>query len=434
MLTTKENERLTQVGRGTPMGEFLRRFWLPALLSEELPQADGDPIRTRTLGEDLVAFRDSNGNVGMVDAFCPHRRAPLFFGRNEESGLRCVYHGWKFDTTGQCVDMPSEPAESDFKERLRVRAYPTYEVGGMIWVYMGPPELKPARPPEMPFTLAPANERRGLKFLVEANWLQCLEGELDTAHVSFLHSTFGDDGTGIQNLVRNDGYTNDRHPRLFALDTDYGFVYGGRRAQRKGNYYWRVTQFLMPMTALIPSASGYNGGATIWMPIDDNHCWRYLVGGIRPTREWNTPGEPVTRRPFLPTEPGTFRFPDGKEIDTRLAKFRHANMYGLDRDKQRKLSFTGIPFIPTQDQAMTEGMGYVCDRSEEHLGSSDVAIIHMRRMMLRMLDNFEKGVEPYAPSHPEIYRVQPLDVESNNDELPEVLKEYSEEARLPALV
>ena len=232
MLSAKENERLTRVGRGTPMGEFLRRFWLPALLSDELPRSDGDPIRTRTLGEDLVAFRDSNGDAGIVDAYCPHRRGPLFFGRNEECGLRCVYHGWKFDTTGQCVDMPSEPPESDFKERISVKAYPTYETGGMIWIYMGPREHQPERPPEMPFTLVPENERRGLKFLVEANWLQCLEGELDTAHVSFLHSTFGEDGTGIQTLVRNDGYTNDRHPRLFALDTDYGFVYGGRRAQR----------------------------------------------------------------------------------------------------------------------------------------------------------------------------------------------------------
>jgi nitrite reductase/ring-hydroxylating ferredoxin subunit len=416
------------------MGDFLRRFWLPALLSDELPQTDGDPVRTRTLGEDLVAFRDSNGSVGIVDAFCPHRRGPMYFGRNEECGLRCVYHGWKFDTTGQCIDMPSEPAESDFKERLRIKAYPTYEVGGMIWVYMGPPEYQPERPPAMPFTLVPEPERRpGIKFLVEANWLQCLEGELDTAHVSFLHQTFGDDGTGIQNLVRNDGYTNDRHPRLFALDTDYGFVYGGRRAQRKGNYYWRVTQFLMPMTALIPSASGYAGGATIWMPIDDNHCWRYLVGGSRPVREWNSP-EPVAGRgrPILPTEPGTFRFPDGVEIDTRLAKFRRANRYGLDREKQRTLSFTGIPFIPTQDQAMTEGMGYVCDRTEEHLGSSDVAIIHMRRMMLRMLENFERGVEPYAATHPDIYRVQPLDVESDNSELPNVLEEYREEALIPA--
>jgi nitrite reductase/ring-hydroxylating ferredoxin subunit len=434
MLSAKENERLTRVGRGTPMGDFLRRFWLPALLSDELPQADGDPIRTRTLGEDLVAFRDSNGQVGIVDAYCPHRRGPMYFGRNEECGLRCVYHGWKFDTTGQCIDMPSEPAESDFKDRLRIKAYPTHEVGGMIWVYMGPPEHQPERPPDMPFTLVPEGERRtGIKFLVEANWLQCLEGELDTAHVSFLHQTFGDDGTGIQNLVRNDGYTNDRHPRLFALDTDYGFVYGGRRAQRKGDYYWRITQFLMPMTALIPSASGYTGSATIWMPIDDNHCWRYLVGGSRPVREWNSP-EPVAGRgrPVLPTEPGTFRFPDGVEIDTRLAKFRRGNRYGLDREKQRTMSFTGIPFIPTQDQAMTEGMGYVCDRTEEHLGSSDVAIIHMRRMMLRMLENFEKGMEPYAATHPDIYRVQPLDVESDNAELPDVLTEFREDALISA--
>src|SRR5215470_18030646 len=401
MLTTKENERLTRVGRGTPMGEFLRRFWLPALLSSELPQADGDPIRTRTLGEDLVAFRDTNGKVGIVDAFCPHRRAPLYFGRNEECGLRCVYHGWKFDTTGQCIDMPSEPAESDFKERLSVKAYPTYEVGGMIWVYMGPPEYQPARPPEMPFTRAPENERRGLKFLVEANWLQCLEGELDTAHVSFLHSTFGDDGTGIMNLVREDGYTNDRHPRLFVVDTPYGFCYGGRRAQKAGNYYWRVTQFLLPIFALIPSASGYTSGATIWMPIDDNHCWRFLVGGSRVPGSTANGSAGSTRRPILPTEPGTFRFPDGTEIDTLLPVYRRSNRYGLDRQVQRKVSFSGMPFIPTQDQAMTEGMGYICDRSQEHLGTTDLTIIHMRRLMLRLVHDLEQGIEPYAATRPE---------------------------------
>ena len=433
MLSAKDNELLTRVGPGTPMGEFLRRFWLPALLSDELPEADGDPIRTRTLGEDLVAFRDSNGQVGIVDAFCPHRRGPLFFGRNEECGLRCVYHGWKFDTSGQCIDMPSEPPESDFHQRLRVKAYPTYELGGVIWIYMGPPEHQPARPPALPFTLVPEHERRGLKFLVEANWLQCLEGELDTAHVSFLHQTFGDDGTGLQTLVREDGYTNDRHPRLFALDTDYGFVYGGRRAQAAGNFYWRVTQLLLPIYALIPSASGYTGGATIWMPIDDHHCWRYLIGGSRTFSDTSDAPLPP-RRPILPTEPGTFRFPDGAEIDTRLAVYRRSNRYGLDRQKQRTLNFTGIPFIPTQDQAMTEGMGYICDRTEEHLGTSDVAIIHMRRMMLRMLESFEKGVEPYAPMHPEIYRVQPLDVESDNSELPGVLQEYAEEARMPLMV
>jgi nitrite reductase/ring-hydroxylating ferredoxin subunit len=428
MLSARENELLTRVGPGTPMGQFLRRFWLPALLSDELPEADGDPIRTRTLGEDLVAFRDSNGQVGIVDAWCPHRRGPMYFGRNEECGLRCVYHGWKFDTSGACVDMPSEPPESDFRDRVRIKAYSTYELGGVIWIYMGPPEHQPARPPELPFTLVPEQERRGLKFLVEANWLQCLEGELDTAHVSFLHQTFGDDGTGLQTLVREDGYTNDRHPRLFALDTDYGFVYGGRRAQKAGNYYWRITQLLLPIYALIPVASGYTGGATIWMPIDDHHCWRYLMGGSR--RFGDTSDAPSAARPILPTEPGTFRFPDGMEIDTRLPVYRRSNRYGLDRRKQRTLSFTGIPFIPTQDQAMTEGMGYICDRSEEHLGTSDVAIIHMRRRMLRLVENLQKGVEPYAATHPELYRVQPLDVVSDHADLARVLDEHHDAARI----
>jgi len=431
MLTKDDNDLLCSTHAGTPMGELFRRFWLPALVPTELPTADSDPIRFRILGEDLIAFRDSNGQVGFLAQHCPHRGASLFFGRNEEAGLRCVYHGWKFDTSGQCIDMPSEPPESDFRDRLRIKTYPTCEVGGMIWIYMGPPDKQPDHPPEMPFTLVPEDERRGLKFLVEANWLQCLEGELDTAHVSFLHQTFGDDGTGIQQLVRSDGYENDRHPRLFALDTDYGFVYGGRRAQAAGNFYWRVTQLLLPFTALIPSASGYTGGATMWMPIDDNHCWRYLVGGSRTfTDDRSTPAPP--RRPALPTETGTFRFPDGKEIDTRLAKFRRDNRYGMDREKQRTLSYTGIPFIPTQDQAMTEGMGYVCDRSEEHLGSSDVAIIHMRRTMLRLIENLQKGIEPYAATHPELYRVQPLEVESDFAELDRVLEQYAAEAKIPA--
>ena len=431
MLSPQENELLTRVGPGTPMGNLLRRFWLPALLSSELPEPDCDPIRTRTLGEDLVAFRDTNGRVGIVDAFCPHRRAPLFFGRNEECGLRCVYHGWKFDTSGDCVDMPNEPPESTFKERIRVKAYPTAEVGGVVWIYMGPPELQPSGPPQLPFTFVPEEERRQIKFLVEANWLQCLEGELDTVHVSFLHSTFGDDGTGIMTLVREDGYTNDRHPRLFVLDTPYGFCYGGRRAQKVGDYYWRVTQFLLPIFALIPSASGYTSGATIWMPIDDTHCWRFLVGGSRVPGSVPNGSAVAPRRRLLPTEPGTFRFPDGIEIDTSLPVYRRGNRYGLDRQVQRKVSFSGMPFIPTQDQAMTEGMGYICDRSQEHLGTTDLTIIHMRRMMLDLVRALEQGKEPYAATHPELYRVRPLDVVSRNADLPAVLDEFREETLLP---
>jgi phthalate 4,5-dioxygenase oxygenase subunit len=427
MLTAKDNELLTRVGPGTPMGTLLRRFWLPALLSSELPHADCDPIRTRTLGEDLVAFRDTNGQIGIVDAYCPHRRAPLYFGRNEECGLRCVYHGWKFDTHGECIDMPNEPPESKFKDRISLKSYPTVEVGGVVWIYMGPPEHQPAGPPQLPFTFVPEDERRQVKFLVEANWLQCLEGELDTVHVSFLHNVFSDDGTGLMNLVREDGYTNDRHPRLFVVDTPYGFCYGGRRAQAAGDFYWRVTQFLLPIFALIPSASGYTSGATVWMPIDDNHCWRFLLGGSR------VPGSEAVAppRPPLPTEPGEFRFPDGATIDTLLPKYRRANRYGMNREVQRKISFTGMPFIPTQDQAMTEGMGYISDRSQEHLGSTDAVIIHMRRLMTRLVTNLQEGIEPLAAQKPELYRVRPLDVVSENAELPAVLDEYREETLLP---
>ena len=431
MLSAERNVFMTRVGPGQPMGELFRRFWLPLTLSEQLAEPDGDPVRLRLLGEDLVAFRDSSGQVGIVEAYCPHRRAPMYFGRNEECGLRCVYHGWKFDTSGTCVDMPSEPPESDFKHKVRIKAYPTAEVGGVIWIYMGPPEHRPAGPPQLPFTFVPEAERRQVKFLVEANWLQCLEGELDTVHVSFLHSTFADDGTGIMNLVREDGYTNDRHPRLFVLDTPYGFCYGGRRAQRAGDYYWRVTQFLLPIFALIPSASGYASGATIWMPIDDNHCWRFLVGGSRVAGSTSNGSAPPTPRPLLPTEPGTFRFPDGVEIDTVLPVYRRANRYGLDRQVQRKVSFSGMPFIPTQDQAMTEGMGYICDRTQEHLGTTDLTIIHMRRMMLDLVRALEQGKEPFAATHPELYRVRPLDVVSQNAELPALLEEYREQTLLP---
>src|SRR5918912_2117144 len=245
MLSAKDNELLTRVGRGTPMGEFLRRFWLPALLSDELPQADGDPIRTRTLGEDLVAFRDTNGNVGVVDAYCPHRRAPLFFGRNEECGLRCVYHGWKFDTAGTCVDMPSEPPESDFKDKVRVRAYPAREFGDTVWVYMGPdtpPEL-----PQMEWATVPSTHRRVAMWIVECNWLQVLEGNVDTAHVSFLHSTVD----GIPG-VREEGL-EDLAPQLQVIESPVGFAYGGRRKVRMADqYYWRVNQLLLPIDNLFP--------------------------------------------------------------------------------------------------------------------------------------------------------------------------------------
>lgn len=419
MLTHEENRLLTEVGPGTPMGELLRRFWMPALLTEEVPTPDCDPVRTRQLGEDLVAFRDSNGRVGVVDAFCPHRSAPLFFGRNEECGLRCVYHGWKFDVDGNCLEIPSEPDDARMKARISLRSYPTYEAGGVVWIYMGPKHLQPERPPDLPFTFVPEAERSNVKFLVESNYLQNLEGELDTAHVSFLHATLGDGSESLANLVKVNGYNNDRHPRLSVIPTEYGFVYGGRRKRSDGDYYWRVTQFLLPFYALIPIAGGYTGGATIWVPIDDHHCWRFLVGGRRPGMDPG--GDGTQRRLNLPIRRGVYELGDGMAIDTYLPENNKRNNYGLDRQRQRTTDFTGMPAIPTEDQAMNEGMGFIVDRSREHLGSTDVAIVAMRQRLLAMVRDLQAGIEPSEPRRPERYRVEPIDIESPFGELEEVL-------------
>src|SRR6185312_16358187 len=198
MLTKEENERLTRVGPGTPMGNVFRRYWLPAALSSELPEPDGAPVRVRILGEDLIAFRASDGTIGLVSAYCPHRRAPMFFGRNEENGLRCVYHGWKFDVGGNCVDMPSEPPGSLFKTKVTIENYPTYEAGGIVWAYMGPVEKKP-EPPDYELLRVPGTHRFVSKTFEHAHFAQALEGGLDTAHSSFLHNM----NLGDRSFLRN---------------------------------------------------------------------------------------------------------------------------------------------------------------------------------------------------------------------------------------
>src|SRR5579859_5584040 len=189
MLKREENELITRTGPGTPMGNTIRRYWMPALLASELPHPDSDPVRLRLLGEDLIAFRDTDGKVGLIQNNCPHRGASLFFGRNEEAGLRCVYHGWKFDVTGACVDMPNEPAESDFKQKVRATAYPCVERNGIVWTYMGSRQMAPPLP-ELGWALVPAEARQSLRYARACNWLQALEGDIDSSHVNYLHRTF----------------------------------------------------------------------------------------------------------------------------------------------------------------------------------------------------------------------------------------------------
>jgi len=427
MLSVEDNTYLTQTGPGTPMGELFRRFWLPLFLSSELPENDGPPMRTRILGEDLVGYRDSNGHVGILDAYCPHRRAPLFYSRNEECGLRCVYHGWKFDADGTCVDMPSEPPESDFKERLTIKAYPTYETGGLVWIYVGPRERQPERPPLLEWTELPASRRRVIKWFHENNYMQGIEGDIDTAHVSFLHSDNRANGGDPQpgRPARNLFRIADKHPRLTAMDTDYGMVYGGRRVLPDGSYYWRVTQWLLPSFSLIPGR-GRRGG-TAWIPVDDHHCTRYSIG-LNPDEDIDHAASDALTPPGKPQQ---FTLGDGTVIDTMIPYGTKANQYLIDRELQKAGHYSGITSIPMQDKAMIEGMSRVVDRNLEHLGSSDIAVIAARRRLMKLARDLESGVEPVAATHPELYRVRPLDVSSEEPEFAALLEQFSEEAKVP---
>ncbi len=415
MLTRERNTFMTQVGPDTPMGKLFRQFWLPLSLPEQLPQPDGDPVRLRLLGEDMIAFRDTNGQVGVLDAYCPHRRAPLFFGRNEECGLRCVYHGWKFDAAGTCVDMPSEPPESNFKDKVGVKAYPVREFGDTIWVFMG--EGEPPALPEMEWATVPSSHRQVAMWIVECNWLQVLEGNVDTAHVSFLHSA----NDGIPG-VREEGI-EDGAPQLQVIENEIGFAYGGRRRRRNADeFYWRVTQFLLPMYTLIPGPTWPRACVGV-VPIDDDHTIRFQVS-------YNPEAPLAGDRPFTAREQGEFRFRDGSTIDTWLPTENRTNRYGLDREMQRRVNYSGIKGIETQDRAMTEGMGYVCDRSQEHLGTSDLAVIAARRVLERMARDLQRGVVPRASQLGHRFGARPLDVVAPEANLGDLLGQHAEEVRI----
>ena len=388
MLSPADNERLTRVGPGTPMGHVFRRYWLPALLASELPEPDGAPVRVRLLGEDLVAFRDSQGAMGLVDAYCPHRRAPMFLARNEKCGLRCVYHGWKFDTHGACLDMPTEPKDSAYKDKIRIKSYPVWEGAGMIWAYMGPAAEMPP-PPDMELTRAPATHRFVSRTVQDCNYLQALEGGLDSSHATILHNiTIGD-------LSFLDDYERTT-PKLDVQLTDYGFQYSGIR--KSGDRHWvRVYQYIMPVTQIrgriapvrgektppkIPLISGH-----YWVPIDD-----VTVSVINFSYSAD-PEIPLTRDFALASEADYGRGENDLLPDLRLKK-RGSNDYLIDRDLQKTQSFTGITGINTQDVAVQEGMGPIVDRSEEHLGSTDRAIVQMRRLLLEATRSVEAGRRP----------------------------------------
>jgi phthalate 4,5-dioxygenase oxygenase subunit len=401
MLSQVENELLTRVGPGTGMGELLRRFWQPFALSSELPTRDSDPIRVRVLGEDLVAFRDSNGQVGLLANNCPHRGASLFFGRNEEAGLRCVYHGWKFDTSGECLDMPNEPAESDFKHKVRATAYPVQERGDVLWAYMGPAEDMPS-PPELEWTHVPASHRLVTKRIQACSFLQNVEGEVDSSHVSFLHSKGATAASaGIEDLRSTlpNYMERDRAPRFFVLPTEYGLLIGARRDAETDSFYWRITQFLMPTYTMIPVPVGFPVSFTAATPIDDEHMQGFTV-------TWH-PDRPLTEgeRAQIQSWTGVHTEVDPRTFQPLRNK---SNDYLVDRALQRSgRSYTGIRGIREEDLAVQEGMGPIYDRTSEHLGSSDLAVIAMRRRLLEAVGALaERGEMPYEARNVDAYRVR----------------------------
>jgi phthalate 4,5-dioxygenase len=384
MLTREDNQRLTRVGPGTPMGRLLRRYWQPACLSSELPERDGAPVRVRLLCENLIVFRDSEGAVGLVDAFCPHRRAPLFFGRNEERGIRCVYHGWKFDRHGTCVDMPSEPLGTTLQAKVKLPAYPTVERGGVVWAYLGPKELMPPAP-DYEWTRAPAKSRYVSKTFEHCNWLQALEGGLDTSHSSFAHNNFNSD--------KSEPRQRDRSPRIDVERTDYGYYYVSTRDLGEDGRYIRVYQYVMPAQQMRPNNVGWFGGGNempradghVWVPVDDEHThvfnWMCAYDeNVHFTPEWIETRETAMGRGSNDLIPGTF-----------VLKRNPSNDYLVDRQMQKTRNFTGIVGVNTQDFALQEGMGPICDRSREFLGSSDKAVVAMRRLLLEALEANENG-------------------------------------------
>jgi phenylpropionate dioxygenase-like ring-hydroxylating dioxygenase large terminal subunit len=386
MLSREDNALLTRVERGTPMGTTLRRYWIPALLARELPEPDGAPVRVRLLGEDLVAFRDTRGQVGLLEEYCPHRRASLFFGRNEECGLRCVYHGWKFDAEGRCVDMMNEPAELSFKDKIFITSYPTLELGGVVWAYLGPAERRPA-PPSFAWTRVAATHIQVSKVIQESNWLQGLEGGIDTSHAPILHRLLTANTTR-PGFKPDNPFVRGRAPKLEVDITDYGYRYAGVRPLDEATFHVRTYHFILPFHQIRPSRSESGVplvAGHVWVPMDDEHTMVY---------NWEySPGEaPLTAEDRLERRLGNGPL-DVDQTTFRSVRNRRNN-YLIDRQVQKTESFTGIDGINVQDRAIQEGMGPVVDRSREHLGPADRAIIQARRLLLDAVRVVGEGGTP----------------------------------------
>jgi nitrite reductase/ring-hydroxylating ferredoxin subunit len=377
MLSHEENELLTRVGPGTPMGELMRRYWVPAAFSHQIEKPDSPPVRVRLLCENLVLFRDSEGRVGLVDERCPHRLASLFFGRNEEHGLRCVYHGIKFDVDGNCVDVPciapgttTETQMGAVKRQLKLKAYPCMEKGGIVWTYMGPPDLKPEFPdPE--WARVPPAQRYATRHIQECNWLQGIEGGYDAPHLTFLHAGSVESSRRVV-------------PSFYeVVPMDFGFVVGTGRDLGDDDIHWNINVFLMPFHKIISSVPH---AAHMWMPIDDENTMLYSID-FQPDR-------PFTEQELAVCKGGDWIHTENIP-GTDHAVANKANDYLIDRALQASgKSYTGIRSLGAQDCAVQESMGHIVDRSLEHLLVGDAAVAKIRRVLLDTLKDVADGKEP----------------------------------------
>nr|WP_314625988.1 Rieske 2Fe-2S domain-containing protein [uncultured Noviherbaspirillum sp.] len=378
------SEILVRTGPGTKMGNLMRRYWVPVLLSSEIAEADGPQVRVQILGEKLLAFRDSEGRPGLIDEFCSHRGVSLYFGRNEENGIRCSYHGLKFDRNGKCVDVPSAPQSC---ARMNIKSYPCIERAGMLWAYMGPEDKMPA-PPELEWCTLPDSHVFVSKRLQECNYLQAMEGGIDTAHVSYVHKYEVDDdpmhrGTKALDYIKADGNV------IFDIErTDIGLTLFGRRNGDPDSYYWRITQFLFPWFTLIPPFGEHSLAGHVWVPIDDHNCWAWSIN-FHPDK----PLSAEERRDLeagkgihCEYEPGSFRPKANKDND-----------YLIDRVAQReKRAYSGIFGFAIQDASLQESMGPIQNHEAERLLPTDKAIVMARRMLHEAAMNLEQGIEPPA--------------------------------------
>ncbi len=373
MLSIEDNELLTRTNAGTPMGNFIRRYWVPALLSEEIPEPDCPPVRVSLMGEQLVGFRGSDGAIGLLGERCAHRGTSLFYGRNEECGLRCIYHGWKYDSEGNVTDTPAEPARSDFHKKLHHTAYPTHEANGVVYAYLGPREKRPLFP-NYEWTQVPLDQTYVTKCLMECNYLQGLEGECDSSHLSFLHRAFSNE--------RNQAwYKSDGAPVYETEETDFGVRLIAIRSAPENQQYIRFSALVLPVYGCVPAGRATNelDGFEIhtYVPADDTHTWRYDIG-FRRSRAVSE--NEVHRR---------------KQIGPDYLRIRNArNNYLQDRRMQKTVNFTGIEDFLNHDACATESMGAIFDRSREHLGVSDKAVIAVRKHLLNAVNALANGQEP----------------------------------------